>query len=131
MIERVSGVLLDAAEAQFVLDALQALPAGCRPSARLADVIGRLRRSVEKLSAAQENTCADVRKLDPQQDSGHIATYDLVDTGEAARILGCTPANVRDLARRGRIPAHRAAERWLYPARSVIVLAERRAARRG
>lgn len=131
MIESVRGVLLGAEDARFLVDALDALLVDRRPSPRLADVIARLRRTAGKLASAQENTDAGARTFGAQQDSGHTAAYDLVDTGEAAAILGCTPANVRDLARRGRLPAHRAGRGWVYPARSVEVLAEQRAAHRG
>lgn len=131
MIERVNGVLLEAADAQYLLDALDALlQDGRRPAPRLADFIARLRRSAEKLAPTQDDTCAHVRKVGVQQDSVHTALYDLVDSAEAAAILGCTPANVRDLARRGRLPRHRAGGRWVYPAASVVALAERRATRK-
>lgn len=42
-----------------------------------------------------------------------LSSHDLVDTVEAAAVLGCTPSNVRDLARRGALPAHRTGGRWL------------------
>ncbi|AFM16989.1 hypothetical protein Mycch_2206 [Mycolicibacterium chubuense NBB4] len=131
MIDRVNGVVLEAVDAKYLLDALDVLLQGRRASPRLADFIDRLRRTAEKLSPAQENTHATVREIGGPHDSGHAGLYDLVDSSEAARILGCTPANVRDLARRGRLPRHRAGGRWLYPARSVAALAERRAATRG
>lgn len=131
MIGRVSGVLLEADDARYLLDALDALlQGGRRPSPRLADFIARLRRNAETLSPTQEDTLAGVRKLGVQQDSDNTAAYDLLDTAEAAAILGCTSANVRDLASRGRLPRHRAGGRWLYPARSVVALAESRAAKR-
>lgn len=130
MIERVSGILLEPTDAQYLLDAFDALLGDRRPSPRLADFLARMRRTAEKLAPAQDDTCVGARKFDAQQDSGHIALYDLVDSAEEAAILGCTQANVRDLARRGRLPRHRAGGRWVYPAASVAVLAERRAARR-
>jgi len=52
---------------------------------------------------------------------------DVVDTTEAAAILGITANGVRDLARRGIIPGHRTARgHWRYPAASVIERAENR-----
>lgn len=131
MIERVSGVLLDTDEARYLLDALDTLLLGRTPTARLNVFIERLRRSTGKLAIAQENTPPSARKVDVQQDSSHIALYDLVGSREAARILGCTQANVRDLARRGSLPRHRAGRGWVYPAASVVALAEKRAAKRG
>ncbi|ASW99443.1 DNA-binding protein [Mycobacterium intracellulare subsp. chimaera] len=50
---------------------------------------------------------------------------------EAARIIGCSTANVRYLRARGVLPAHRAGSRWLYPAAPVVDYAERRASRMG
>lgn len=131
MIERVNGVLLAPEDARYLLDALDALLSDRRASPRLADFVARLRRSAGKLSSTQDDTCVDVSKVGAQRDSVHTATYDLVDSGEAARILGCTPANVRDLASRGRLPRYQAGGRWVYPARSVEQLAARRAAKRG
>ncbi|GAA2776916.1 helix-turn-helix domain-containing protein [Mycolicibacterium pallens] len=129
MIERVSGVLLGPAEAQYLLDAFDVLLLDRHPTPPLADFIARLQR-VAKLALSQENTPPSARKVDAQQDSSHIAQYDLVGSREAASILGCTQSNVRDLARRGRLPRHRAGRGWVYPAASVVALAEKRAALR-
>ena len=57
-------------------------------------------------------------------------TYDLVSTSEAARILGISAHGVRDLVRRGQLPAHNTGTRWLLPARLVVARAERQAAHR-
>lgn len=130
MIERVSGVLLPPDDARYLLDALDALLQGRHPAPRLSDFIERLRRMAGKLAIAQEDTAVCARKVDAQQDSGDIALYDLLDSREAAEILGCTQSNVRDLANRGRIPSYRAGGRRVYPAASVVALAEHRAARR-
>lgn len=127
MIERVAGVLLGPGDVAYLVDALDALLRDRRPSAQLADVIARLRRA--KLALTQENACVHVREVGAQDDSAQTAAYDLIASAEAAAILGCTAANVRDLARRGRLPRYRAGRGWVYPARSVIALAERRAAR--
>lgn len=130
--ERINGVLLSDADARFLCAALDALlQDGRRPSPRLHDFIVNLRKSVEKLADSQADMLAGVRKLGGHEDSSHTAAYDLVDSAEAAAILGCGPANVRDLRRRGRLPCHRAGGRWLYPARAVVALAEQRAAKRG
>lgn len=126
-----SVVLVDGADAQLLLKMFDALRTRGPITALAADLEARLRKAVVRVSENTANTDVDVRKVDEQQDSGDIAPYDLVDTAEAARILGCTPGNVRDLARRGRIPRHRAGGRWVYPARSVVIRAERQAAKRG
>lgn len=129
------AVLLDSADAAYLAEALQRLcaqlPQGLSPSGKLGAIHAQLAKAVAYASNQGRDTSVDVREVGEQRDSRHAAAYDLVDSGEASRILGCTPANVRDLARRGRLPRHRAGGRWLYPARSVVVLAEERAARRG
>ena len=131
MIERVNGVLLEPDDARYLLDALNALLTDRRPSPRLADFIARLRKTSVKADVSTAKTDADVREVGNEEDSPHDRLYDLVTTGEAATVLGLTPGGVRDLARRGSIPAYRAGGRWVYPARSVVALAEQRAAKRG
>lgn len=130
-IERVSGVLLEADDVAFLVRMFEQLPKhGIRITGTLAIFESKLRKACVDVSTRPDDTCVDVRKVDAQQDSGHFAMYDLVDSREAAGILGCTPANVRDLARRGRLPRRRAGRGWVYPAASVVALAEKRAARR-
>jgi hypothetical protein len=131
VIERVEGVMLGADDAAFLIEMFEQLrKRGLNVAGRLADFEARLRKACANVSSRAENSCADVSKVGEQQDSGHAAPYDLVDSGEAARILGCTSANVRDLARRGTLPRHRAGRGWVYPAASVIALSEKRAAGR-
>ncbi|XTP37167.1 helix-turn-helix domain-containing protein [Mycobacterium sp. TJFP1] len=130
MIERVNGVLLEPDDARYLLDALDALLTDRRPSPRLADFIARLRKTSVKADVSAPQTDVDVREVGNEEDSPHDRPYDLVTTGEAAAILRLTPGGVRDLARRGSIPAYRAGGRWVYPARSVVALAEQRAAKR-
>ncbi|MFN6549497.1 helix-turn-helix domain-containing protein [Mycolicibacterium septicum] len=129
-------VLLDSNDAAYLAAALGRLSDalaghGLRPSEQLVALRTKLAKACASASDSTPDTCADIRTVGAQQDSQHTALYDLVDTDEAARILGCTPANVRDLARRGRLPAHRAGRGWLYPAASVVARAEHRAAKRG
>lgn len=131
MIGRVSGILLEPSDARYLVDALDALLRDRRPSPQLSQFVDRLRRTVAKAGASEQITVVDAREVGAQSDSGHYAPYDVLDTGEAAAILGITANGVRDLARRKSIPAHRAAGRWLYPAASIVALAERRAARKG
>lgn len=129
-------VLLDSAEALYLSEALARLCGalgehGLRPSARLEALQDKLTKACASASDSGRDTCVGVREVGDGQVSGHAGAYDLLDSAEAAAILGCTPANVRDLARRGRLAAHRAGRGWVYPARAVIALAERRAASRG
>lgn len=131
MIEKLSGVVLDLEDARYALAAFDELLRGRRPSARLADFIARLRKTVKSgVSDAKSGVCLSPvpEKFGAQHVSGHTAPYDLLDTREAAAVLGITPNAVRDLRRRGRLPAHKAGGRWLYPAASVVARAERRAA---
>jgi hypothetical protein len=98
VITRVTGVLLDADDARYLADLLDHLCITARPSARLAHVAARLRKSCDSLTPTQGNR---LRGVQPEPDASQHAPYDLVDTDEAARLLGCSPANVRDLIRRG------------------------------
>lgn len=129
-------VLLDSNDALYLAEALGRLSdalagQGLRPSEQLVALRTKLAKACASASDSGRNADADIRTVGAQQDSPHTALYDLVDSDEAAKILGCTPANVRDLARRGRIPAHRAGRGWLYPAASVVARAEHRASKRG
>lgn len=127
VIEVAAGVHLSVADVRVLLDVLDAAAVHADPGPRAAHVIRQLRKSVERLTHTTRNAQSSVT-FDPE--SVQHAAYDLVDTAEAAAILGITPGGVRYLADAGRIPAHRAGGRWLYPARAVVHRAERQAARR-
>jgi hypothetical protein len=126
-------VLLDADDARYLSRALDQLinMVGKEPNPTLQSATAKLAKAVASASEKGADTLAGVREVGAEQDSAHTALYDLVDSGEAAKILGCSAANVRDLGRRGRLPRHRAGPGWVYPAASVVALAERRAAKRG
>lgn len=47
--------------------------------------------------------------------------YERIDTAEAARILGCTNRNVRNLADRHRIPGHKVSGRWQFNRHDIEV----------
>lgn len=135
MIARVSGVLLDADEADYVgraLDLLTRLLAEkqSHPSARLAAVTAKLRKSAENTHVSAQSVGETAREFAAQRNSVDAPTYAVMGTGDAARVLGITPNAARDLARRRRIPARRTGTRWRFDAAAVIVEAERRAARR-
>ncbi len=121
------GVFLTLDDATYLADLLDRVCASTRPSARLTLLAGQMRNASQSLAPAQAK---DLRGLVSRPDPRQHATYDLVDVKEAARILGCTPANVRDLIARGRLAGHRAGRNWLLPARLVVERAERQAARR-
>lgn len=125
------GVFIDLDEARYLVEVLEQAARIGRPSARVADVTRRLRRTCDKAAAASATANESANGRDTQPNTGDIRAHDLLTAGEAARVIGCTPANVRWLRQRGHLPAHRAGSRWLYPAAAVIGYAERRAARRG
>ncbi|GFG62804.1 hypothetical protein MKUB_29140 [Mycobacterium kubicae] len=151
MIQRLAGVYLDAYDGAFVveaLDRLAQLTAGPTP-ARLESVTAKLRRAVrhsaeppaqppvpdsvaeQQHSAQPPETTASVRAL--QRDSVHAGPHvtGTMGTGQAARLLGISANGVRDLARRGRLPASRTGTRWQFDAAAVTAFSQRRAAAQG
>lgn len=130
------GVLLDVAEAEVLVGTVDDL---CGRTGRQPD--GRLDRILRKLRKAVANTDglpSESRRVAPKSvsfvgveaDSAAHCAYDLVTSGEAARIIGISPHGVRDLRRRGVLTGHYTGTRWLYPLRVVEARAERKAARR-
>ena len=122
-----AGVFLTLDDAGYLADLLDHLCRTQQPSARLAHLSNRMRKSCDSLTPTQGNR---LRGVQSQPDPGDPAAYDLVDAAEAARLLGITPAGVRDLLRRGKLPGVRRGGRWMLPARVVVERAERRGARR-
>lgn len=80
--------------------------------ARLAAPYAALLAQLEEASADGAPD-ADARTSVPPAPWLALSAHDLVSTVEAATLLGCSPGNVRDLARRGALPAHRTGGRWL------------------
>lgn len=124
------GVFLTADDAGYLADLLEHLCRTKHPAPRLAHLAGRFRKSCAALTPTQENGPNRLRDVPTGTDEGHYAAYDLVDSGQAAQMLGIGPAGVRDLIRRGKLPGHRAGNRWVLPARAVVERAERQADRR-
>lgn len=127
-------VLLDAADAAYLCSALDQFSHvlsqhGMRPTEPFKAARARLAKAVAHVSVSPRNSDADARVVGNEQVPVDAGPYDLVDTDEAARILGCSTGNVRDLARRGKLAGHRASGRWLYPAAAVIARSERQAKR--
>lgn len=131
MIQRFTGILIDVEEAGFLADVLEHAARIGGPSPKVDHLIRRLRRAVGEagLASGGANETANIKR--PQPDPGHLRAYDLLAAADAARIIGCSTANVRYLRARGHLPAHRAGSRWLYPAAPVVEYAERRAKRLG
>jgi excisionase family DNA binding protein len=131
VIEHVAGTLLSSEDADYVAKALDLLRGiltdqGSRPTPRLDAVAEKLRRTVAKTGVSGPKTGADARFVASQGNSADHQGYAFVDTDQAARILGCSTNNVRDLARRGALPARQAGGRWIFDAEAVMRRAERR-----
>jgi hypothetical protein len=124
------GAVLTPGEVDYVLAAFDVLLRGRRPSAQLAAFVDKLRKSGAAAYASALQADTRVSHISELRDPAHPAKHDLVDTAEAATILGVSPAGVRDLCRRGRLAGYRAGGRWLCPVGAVVARAERQAARR-
>lgn len=125
MIQRFTGLLLDVDDAAYLAGALTGYceilrEDGKQPRPRLEALRTKLTSVITDVSASNVKSCGA-----HGEDPGHDAGYATVTTAEAARILGTTPGNVRDLARRGRLRAQRPRGRWLYDTAAVELLAER------
>ncbi|MHA4852446.1 helix-turn-helix domain-containing protein [Rhodococcus sp. MSC1_016] len=118
-IQRLDGVFLSRADARTLVEALtlfrDLLPRmGSRPTARLDQLRIQLASAVRASdSDARVSDSAD--NADPRAWFGH----EFIDTAAAATLLGCSAANVRDLARRGTLPAVHVGGRWLVAADAV------------
>lgn len=129
MIQRFAGVILDIEEARYLADVLEHAARLGQPSARVADLIRRLRREVGKPEMPHTDANKNVSDRAKPPDPGEVRAHDLLTSAEAAAAIGCTAANVRYLRRRGVLPAHRAGSRWLYPAATVVEYGEHRASK--
>lgn len=114
-------VLLDRAEADLLAAALR----DCRDTlaADGADMPATLSKACNRIEKACRDASAgvpDVSSQADQTDSVHADLRDFVDTKQAASIIGCSPANVRDLARRGTLSGRRVSGRWFYPKDAVV-----------
>lgn len=128
-IQRVSGILVSPDDAAYLAGALDHLckvirDNGQQPRPRLESLHTKLRKTsvVTGVSASTVSACCA-----SAEDSGDDAEYGTVTTAEAARIIGRTPGNVRDLARRSRIRAQHPRGRWMFDAADVERYAEDRA----
>lgn len=125
----VSGIMLSRQEVSYTLRAFEVLLRDRRPSPQLADFLARLARSAAVSDVEPQKAYEDVSLGGNGRDPAGWLPGDVLDTDEAAAVLGISPAGVRDLARRGRIPAKRAGKRWLLLAAAVVARAERNAGR--
>lgn len=131
MIEHLRGTFLAHPDDDYVHRALKLLAEmlgknGSQPTQRLHEVTTRIGKSVALSDVSRRNASGNVRIPGGQGNSWEDTAHAVLNTTQAARILQCTPANVRDLARRQVLPARRSGGRWVYPAEAV----QRRAAER-
>ena len=127
--ERLAGVSLTVAEVRYAVAAFKVLLRGRIPSAQLANFIADLERSCASSDAEREKSCVSARLIDTSGGPVSFLAGDVLDSSEAARLLGIGAAGVRDLCRRGSLPARRVGQRWVVGAAAVVERAERRAAR--
>lgn len=130
-IERLSGVVVDPDSTDFLIRALELLAEllaarGGAAAPRLLEVTEQLKTGVNS-GAARSKSGADTIFVDGEADSAHTPWHAFLNTQRAADILGITPNGVRDLARRGSLPARRVGREWIFDAAAVI----RRAAHSG
>ena len=122
---KVDGLLLDPDEVEFLAGMLaratEVMPARWSPAATIT--IARISDAAARF--ASQNQSVNVTKQAIGAGGDQHRPRDLLDSTEAAKILGISPHAVRALARRGRLPAYRAGGRWLLPAVDVIRRAER------
>ena len=128
-------VLLDEADAVYVARALELLGRLLRenrsePAPRLQSVTAKLAQCAESGSAPGSSGSNNCRRGASQADPDHDAGYALLSTAEAARVMGTSERNIRDLAARGAIPACRSGGRWLLDAAAVEARGAAKAARR-
>lgn len=129
MITRLGGaVLLEADDVDYLARALEMLGEllavrGAAPSQKLTVMTETLRSGVNT-GATRLNAGVGTRIVDADDDSAHTPWHAFLDTKRTADILGITPNGVRDLARRGSLPARRVGRQWMLDAAAVIRRAE-------
>lgn len=131
MITPVRGLLLDDNDAVEVRRALEVLAAmlpkiGQRPSAKLDALMAKFPKPGVSASDSASRASADARNTGNPEDSGDGGVYAIVDTNQAAAMLGVTPNAIRDRARRGTLPARRTAGGWIFAAAAIAEVAARR-----
>ncbi len=119
------AVLITPATAQTLVAALRAMEQLYRTrGARLTPALRSIVAQLDEAAAPAESptgapTDVDASTPVPRGAWLPLSAHDLLTADEAADLLGCTPNNVRDLARRGALPAHRSGGRWLLEREGV------------
>ncbi|WP_197415736.1 helix-turn-helix domain-containing protein [Mycobacterium sp. IS-1742] len=125
-------MLLSVDEARTVLDVLEAQDF---PPANVRIAALNLRRAIGKTGiAANRDASGSTRRIPAQRvadasastgiparqrNSAQHGSHATLSADEAAAVLGITPNGVRDLRRRGRLPAERVNGRWRFIAANV------------
>lgn len=124
------ATLLTDDDARFLVEALDAMALqlrkhGYEPSARVKTLTIKLRKSVENASdsGGEHQKHASDQRLPWFSDQ--TSAYAITSPNEAARILGISANGVRDLARRGVLPARRSGGRWFISTTGVMARAEK------
>lgn len=146
MIARVSGVILDGTDLDNVASAFELLarlmaehrdehgnPTPMPASARLEAMAAKLARAARNASPASAEqdepdeppAPASGGRAQTPTDVQHFGHATIGATAAATR-LGITANGARDLARRGRIPAHHNGTRWVFDATAVDAFAAQR-----
>ncbi|OOL30781.1 hypothetical protein GQ85_17705 [Rhodococcus rhodochrous] len=130
----VSTVQLEAADAALLVRLIDELGAMVRQTGNgraLSPKVMTLRDDLATAGARVSGRAANVsRNVSPvggQDISDQSDIHALIDTAQAAAVLGITPGGVRDLARRKRIAARRAGGRWVFSLLDVERIAAERA----
>lgn len=130
----IRGVYIDADDAVMVVrllgdydEHLRSIPNGRPLGPRPLRLKAELAAASARVSGQPSNVSSNVSLTVTVTDSVQDPVYALIDSGQAAAVLGCTPGNVRDLARRGRLAARRAGGRWVYSLLDVERIAAERA----
>jgi len=123
------AVLLSPAAVRTVVAGLRALEQlGRTRGARLTPALRSIVAQLDEAAAPAESptgapTDVDASTPVPRGEWLPLSAHDLLTADEAADLLGCTPNNVRDLARRGALPGHRTGGRWLLERDAVALRA--------
>lgn len=119
MIARLDGhLVIDPATAELLARALDVLGTG-QQGRRLTPELERVRAGLRGSGVV---TGVDARTPVPQWITANPVIHcedELLDSADAARVLGITGNGVRDLRRRGRLSATKASGRWLFRRRDL------------
>lgn len=102
MIELQTGMHLARDELRGLLAVLESVWRVTQPGARAQHIIGRLRRIMRESDGNASDHLGGRANGDNAAD---YSRYDLVDSGQAPRLLGITAAGVRDLITGASFPA--------------------------